>query len=198
MYALWLKRATNRSYDATWTALEQTPLMNALQLTCPHCGGLFQIEYSAEGQEYACPHCAARVTAVVEPPPAASSAEPPVAEPPIAMGQETHALDSWMDPPVLAAPVSEPPVLSEPTAAEAPVLEPAPPPVGAAAQETEENPTAVVPAADTSARSDLQHKELRELSKDRESRRFLKNLIVWTFCTIVLLLILMCFLTLGS
>lgn len=50
--------------------------MPAVQLHCPHCGGLFQIDDSLSGQHVACPLCGS-VVAIPELAPAGASGPPP-------------------------------------------------------------------------------------------------------------------------
>jgi hypothetical protein len=60
----------------------EPPPVELLALTCPACGGLFQVATTLAGSRVACPNCNALVMAAV-----AESVEPPLPPPPIAPPQ---------------------------------------------------------------------------------------------------------------
>ncbi len=58
----------------------EPPPVELLPLTCPACGGLFQVATTLAGSRVACPNCRALVMAAAAMP----QIEPPIAPPPIA------------------------------------------------------------------------------------------------------------------
>jgi len=56
----------------------------------------------------------------------------------------------------------------------------------------------VEPAATAVGQHETRTARRMRSPKDRENRRFIKNMIVWVFCSIVLLVVLMLFLMQGA
>lgn len=148
--------------------------MTLSQFNCPHCSGPFQVDISLPLLQVACPHCGQ---------PIAFASEPPVSEPPVS------------EPPMASLPLSEPPP-TEPPFTAAPSSHPRsylpadmlPPGVAVST-----NAAAPQPIEEQSASAD-DFRSRQPVVDDRASRKFVKNMIVWVCCTIVLVLILAYFL----
>ncbi len=152
--------------------------MTLSQFNCPHCRSPFQVDTSLPSLQVACPHCRQPVELISEPP----VAEPPLAAPPV------------LEPPAAAPAIAElpPRIPSEysPTDLLPPSAVASPKVVvsadGAAPQQTSEH--------DTIADDYLTHQLAAE---ERASRKFVKNMIVWVCCAIVLVSILAFFVMKG-
>ena len=145
---------------------------------CPHCSGPFQVDTSLPSLQVACPHCRQPVALASEPP----VSESPVSEPPAA------------EPPLVKPPPAEPPV-ADISANRPRNYSPADllPPGASVARNKVESQNAPQHDAITDALRSRQ-----ALADDRASRKFVKNMIVWVCCAIVLVSILAYFLRHGA
>jgi len=164
----------------TWASVflwECVQTMTLSQFYCPHCRSPFQVETSLPSQQVACPHCRQPVALI---------SEPPVVEPPLAA------------PPVMGPPLAEPPIAELPlriSTAYSPIdLLP---------------PTAIVALAKVGPKHAAKRTDRHETTVDdflsrqrvadeRAARKFVKNMIVWVCCAIVLFSILAFFLMQGG
>lgn len=157
--------------------------MTLSQFICPHCRSPFQVEPSSASQQVACPHCWQ---------PVALLSEPPLAEPPSA------------PPPVMEPPLEEPP-LADPPLAELTITEPPPRVSGDYSPTDLLPPSAAISPEPTAPRQVEQRGTITEdylsrqvAASDRASRKFVKNMIVWVCCAIVLISIVAFFVIRGG
>ncbi|MDA1049951.1 MAG: hypothetical protein O3C40_05660 [Planctomycetota bacterium] len=142
--------------------------MTLSQFNCPHCHSPFQADTSLPSLQVACPHCRQPVALLSEPP----LAVPPVIEPPLA--------DST---------ITEPPTSGPRNYSPADLLPPG----------TGVSPEEVMPARAEEHEAVPHDRRSRHLAaEERASRKFVKNLIVWVCCAIVLVSILAFFLMQGG
>ena len=151
--------------------------MTLSQFNCPHCSGPFQIDASLPALQVACPHCRQ---------PVALSSEPVLAEPPIA----DH-------------PVIEPPPIDSPSPRQRPNEPPTTRPRDYSPSDLLP-PGATITAETPTPKHTEQHEVMgddlraRQLAfEERVARKFVKNMIVWVFCAIVLVSILAYFVMQG-
>ena len=147
--------------------------MTLSQFNCPHCSNPFQVDASLASLQVACPHCQQPVALTSEPPVIGS----PVMGPPV------------MHPPPAPPPVSELPANDPGGYSPTDLLPPEPvvSPEEATPKQAEENE----PVA-----NDYQSRQIT--ADERASRKFVKNMIVWVCCAIVLVSILAFFLMQGG
>jgi hypothetical protein len=152
--------------------------MTLSQFNCPHCGGPFQVDTSLPSLQVACPHCRQPVALASEPPVSQSPvSEPPVAAPP------------FVEPPPAERQVADIPANRPPDYPPADLL---PPGASVLRKEVESQGAREHDAATDALRS------RQTQADDRASRKFVKNMIVWVCCTIVLVSILAYFLRQGG
>lgn len=151
--------------------------MTLSQFNCPHCSGLFQVDASLSALQVACPHCRQ---------PVALGSEPVLAEPPVA------------DPPAI-----EPPPIDSPSPRQRSNELPTTRPRDYAPSDLLP-PGATIAAETPSPKHTEQHEVMsddlraRQLAfEERVARKFVKNMIVWVFCAIVLVSILAYFVMQG-
>lgn len=169
--------------------------MTLSQFNCPHCGGPFQVDTSLHSLQVACPHCRQPVAFANESPVSVrsfsehSNSEPPVAEPPLLEPPPT-------EPRIAEAPISPATsptrkrVNTQPRShSSADLLPPG----------TVVSPQKVVPqpAEEHEAITDV-FRSRQLMADDRATRKFVKNMIVWVCCAIVLVSILAYFLKQGG
>ena len=169
--------------------------MTLSQFNCPHCSGPFQVDTPLHSLQLACPHCRQ---------PVAFANEPPVSEPPIS--EQANS-----EPPVAESRLLEPPP-TEPKIAEVPIS-PATSPTRKRVNTQPRShspadllpPGAVIspqkavsqPAEEHEAITDV-FRSRQVMADDRATRKFVKNMIVWVCCAIVLVSILAFFLRQGG
>ncbi|MBC8352482.1 MAG: hypothetical protein H8E66_10870 [Planctomycetes bacterium] len=147
--------------------------MSLSQFSCPHCSSPFQVDTSLPSLQVACPHCRQPVALTSEPPAVDPvSAQPAATEPPI------------VEPPPAAAPVSgshgySPADLLPPSFANQP-----------------EEPLSAQSESSDPVTEDYRSRQL--MAGERASRKFVKNMIVWVCCAIVLTSILAFFVMRGG
>lgn len=139
--------------------------MTLSQFNCPHCHSPFQVDTSVPATQVGCPHCQQPVALMNEPPVVEA---PPIEAPPVESVPDT--------PPVIEADNSLPRGYSP-----ADLL----PPGAVVPQEACEPEIAAV-------RDPINEDYLtrQRASDERASRKFVKNLIVWVGCAIVLVSVL--------
>jgi hypothetical protein len=148
--------------------------MTLSQFNCPHCSGPFQIDALHASLQVACPHCRQPVALMSEPPVSEPlNSEPPVAEPPL------------IEPPPAKPQITEIPVSRSRGYSPTDLLPP-----GAVVSPQRTVPP---PADDREAITDA-FRSRQIVADDRASRKFVKNMIVWVCCAIVLVSILAFFL----
>jgi hypothetical protein len=162
-------------YTGTGASQERVHTMTLSQFNCPHCSGPFQVDTSLPTLQVACPHCRQ---------PVALASEPPVSESPVS-----------------APPMAEPPLFAPPPPAQPQIA-------GIPANRPQiRSPADLLPPGASVSRDEVEPQGAREhdaitdalrsrqaLADDRASRKFVKNMIVWVCCTIVLVSILAYFL----
>ncbi|MBI2480440.1 MAG: hypothetical protein HYV60_17980 [Planctomycetia bacterium] len=170
-------------YTGTSDSQYQVLPMTLSQFHCPHCNGPFQVDTSLPSLQVACPHCRQPVAVESEPP----VSEPRVVEPPL------------VEPPLVEPPLIEPPP-AEPRISGVSINRPRghspadllPPGVVVASKEVASQPS----EGRESNADDFRARQM--VADDRASRKFIKNMIVWVCCTIVLVSILAYFLRQGG
>lgn len=169
-----IKKATTS--PAPITPHEHPRSMTLSQFNCPHCSGPFQVDASLPSLQVACPHCRQPVFVNNEPPvvgnqvsePPAVEAEPPPIDPPVAERGTPHG-----------------PVDRRRDYTPADLLPP-----GARTSTVATVPEQVEPQDAT-----VDEFRTRQIAADeRATRKFVKNMIVWVCCAIVLVSILAYFL----
>lgn len=159
--------------------------MTLSQYKCPHCNGLFQVDTTLSSVQVACPHCRQPVALARD----QLFAEPPLPDPPMVESMPTHFVAT--EPP----PIKSPPLRNATAAHRADPPRSYSPadllPPGAVAGPSDNHTSMPVPPRDAMA-DDFQAHKLT--SKDRAARKFVKNLIVWVGCAIVLVSLLVFFL----
>ncbi len=183
--------------------------MTLSQFSCPHCSNPFQVDTSSPAQQVACPHCSQPVSVTNEPP---IATPPSIAEPPPAASPVAPPVASVGSRDAVRAPVDYSP---------ADLL----PPTRVVAEDRSQvvlNRDAVVPSHTEVMTGDVpiepqlasppipvappEEQQVatddmllrQQVADDRASRQFIKNTIVWTFCAIVLLVILAYFIRPGG
>ena len=152
--------------------------MTLSQFNCPHCSGPFQVDTLLPSLQVACPHCRQPVALMSEPPVSERlNSEPPVAEPPLT------------EPPPAEPQITEIPISRSRGYSPTDQLPP-----GAVVSPQQAVPR---PAEDHEAITDA-FRSRQITADDRASRKFVKNMIVWVCCAIVLVSILAFFVRQGG
>lgn len=172
--------------------------MTMLPFQCPHCGGSFQITPELVGQPVACPHCS---NAVFIPQIAIAATDPPA----------TAVAQSRTEPPICASEPSAPPVSASPvesTFSPPPVLAPQQTcspserpqqdtlvttrskpatPARSFVISTIDGAQTVINEPTRIAVSGSKHRQLRDATtQEKESRRAIKNIVIFTLCAVLL------------